>query len=531
MRLERVLALLLALSAAGCGWFGDPFAGPLGPPGAEGDQSESPDSEDEEPTHHFVPKDVDTEAPPSEEDEDNDGTPADEDCDDDDPELGSQSLDQDCDGVLTSDDCDDSDPTLLSLAQDPDCDGVPGTDDGPAPCISCSEEDMDCDGSCWYEDCDDMNPFTTVMADDADCDGFLTNDDCDDTDPNIRPGAADIGLDGIDQNCDGVDAVFLTPSQELAVDWVRTLLALDCAEVEAAGGTITDLAAPVPGDPCPQLTTSSQNSTTGPNTQSSSSALYSGGCTDSLGAAVSGSIGIDETDSYEDLSGTFIPVFETVRTWDLEALSFSRQTSSPSTALILEETSGSMHTTTSYSEDLNGVWITIDTCQWATNGATTLQSGTSGPWVEGTTSLALTGSATTVVDRTMILTRTYARSVSGTASAEGNTNTWTAQIAAVSWWNLYTEDPGRIVMEGGTNQPSTGQVTVEVTDPSSGSLLHTLELTFGGCVDHILHDEPWPLGPPNTYTPGPYGPAGCSGCAEATIDGQPAVRQCGGWEF
>ena len=44
-------------------------------------------------------------------------------------------------------------------------------------------------------------------ADDADCDGALTTDDCDDGDAARYPGAADRSVDGVDQNCDGVDGV------------------------------------------------------------------------------------------------------------------------------------------------------------------------------------------------------------------------------------------------------------------------------------------------------------------------------------
>jgi hypothetical protein len=56
-------------------------------------------------------------------------------------------------------------------------------------------------------------PITVTAAfavdPDLDNDGVLASSDCNDNDPAIRPGVVDVPDDGIDQNCDGVDAVNL----------------------------------------------------------------------------------------------------------------------------------------------------------------------------------------------------------------------------------------------------------------------------------------------------------------------------------
>ena len=57
-------------------------------------------------------------------DQDGDGVPMSEDCDDTDPTSTVLAEDEDCDGIVTSADCDDTDSALLAVAADPDCDGV-----------------------------------------------------------------------------------------------------------------------------------------------------------------------------------------------------------------------------------------------------------------------------------------------------------------------------------------------------------------------------------------------------------------------
>ena len=129
-----------------------------------------------------------------------------DDCDDEDPTLGSKALDQDCDGVLTADDCDDHDPDSLTRAEDADCDGVltaEDCDDANAE-VGLASGDGDCDGALTAEDCDDADDTVGAVAEDADCDGTLTAEDCDDADPGLAAISEDADCDGVltAEDCD-----------------------------------------------------------------------------------------------------------------------------------------------------------------------------------------------------------------------------------------------------------------------------------------------------------------------------------------
>lgn len=180
-----------------------------------------------------------------------------EDCNDSDDsiypgasEVPNDGIDQDCDGSDTELVCDDGDPytedfisqgQCATNPQDadvdadgssanaaiggyPDCDDTnpninPYAFDTPGDGI-----DQDCNGMDSELVCDDGDPYTydynsggqceSIPQDaDLDSDGSSANTpyggypDCDDTDPNIKPGAYDNPGDGIDQDCDGIDAM------------------------------------------------------------------------------------------------------------------------------------------------------------------------------------------------------------------------------------------------------------------------------------------------------------------------------------
>ena len=111
-----------------------------------------------------------------------------------------------CSGPFESDesgDCDD-DPLLGDLIN-------PDADEWPADGV-----DQDCDDKdlCYDDrDLDTYGSAFTVLSDDMQCGNVsgesATSDDCDDdpvTGPDVHPNATEVPSDGVDQNCDEVDA-------------------------------------------------------------------------------------------------------------------------------------------------------------------------------------------------------------------------------------------------------------------------------------------------------------------------------------
>jgi len=154
-------------------------------------------------------------------DQDGDGSPWDEDCDDLEPAAypGADEIcdgiDNDCDGRIDADAID-----APSWAVDFDSDGYGDMEAAVESCEPVSgmvEDATDCDDNeptinpgvdeIWYDgvdsDCDGLSDY------DADVDGYdadaYDGDDCDDEDPAVNPGVDEIWYDGVDGDCDGAD--------------------------------------------------------------------------------------------------------------------------------------------------------------------------------------------------------------------------------------------------------------------------------------------------------------------------------------
>jgi hypothetical protein len=167
---------------------------------------------------------------------------ADENCDGKDEECPPECLDNDNDGYGSGKDCKDYDCNDGNPAMHPgaveECENGLDDDcvDGDAPCPeTCDDQDEDgfgVGGACVVQDCDDTNPninpgavetcdnqvdedcngvdLVCVTCTDNDGDGYGTGDscigpDCDDSNPLVNPVAEEICGNGIDEDCDGED--------------------------------------------------------------------------------------------------------------------------------------------------------------------------------------------------------------------------------------------------------------------------------------------------------------------------------------
>ncbi|MCB9758594.1 MAG: hypothetical protein H6739_02015 [Alphaproteobacteria bacterium] len=153
-------------------------------------------------------------------DEDGDGVPASEDCDDGDANVfpGNtevcDNLDNDCDGEVDNDATD-----ATTYYQDGDGDGYGNDLVTEAACAlpaGYAEQGGDCDDAsdlfhpgATEDDCADPNDYNcdgSVGFEDADQDGYAACQECDDGERSVNPSATEV-CDGVDNDCDGeIDA-------------------------------------------------------------------------------------------------------------------------------------------------------------------------------------------------------------------------------------------------------------------------------------------------------------------------------------
>ena len=116
------------------------------------------------------------------------------------PSTSPSQRDDDQDGFPASEDCNDNDPTINRDRPEICGDGIDNNCNGETdelPCLA------DADGDEWFV-------VTCAVPGDAECLDFTTRFepdtvDCDDTTSVISPSAPEVCGDGIDNNCDGVD--------------------------------------------------------------------------------------------------------------------------------------------------------------------------------------------------------------------------------------------------------------------------------------------------------------------------------------
>ena len=143
--------------------------------------------------------------------------------------------DADEDGFAACEECDDSNASINPGAEEY-CDGVDND------CNGTLDDDYALDTLTWYEDMDGDGYGTSTWF--QACEqpsGYADNDqDCLDSDPATNPGATEVDLDGVDQDCDGYDGGVDTDGDGLDDDDEVNIHGSDPTKTDTDGDGLDD---------------------------------------------------------------------------------------------------------------------------------------------------------------------------------------------------------------------------------------------------------------------------------------------------
>jgi len=488
-----------------------------------------------------------------------------------------EDVDDDGDGEAPcAGDCDDSDPANFS-ANTEICDGQ---DNDCVPANIYPGEDVDDDSDGWLEcaDCDDVDPAfhpgAIEVCDglDNDCNGSLPLSETADTDGDGVVGCADsnssnprVCSDTDGDNCDDCESGSFDPVHDgcdpvsadvlAAVEWARSIVSIDCPALAAFTGQVRQAIEPGAGESCPALTSVADLGPLWlgscpysvpylgfPNLASCSGSsienTYSGGCSTSSGALVSGSFVQSSDHAAASFSDPQSPAASRSRaegSSSLQAGQFEVTGAAATTGSTISFFDGEITKQTEDQEHSppatgpGGAFpgsggSSVSSCDWNMGQVgsplqVVLEGTPIGPALEGTSSFALSGldSDSFYLAGFSFGDLSDSSSVLGTASLSSLTSHWEASFdTSISYSVMSTT--GCPFGSGGPScgcglEPSeSGTVTLDVYDSPGGALQGSFELQF--------HGQP-------SHTSGEY--FGCDGCADLYQGGFFVRQICGGW--